>query len=94
MAVGWLERRWWHDASHRLCHANENHAQKTYAPYFILGFLSVTYLNLPILAIALGALSIALIDYFNTTRSAAAEETDNHNSPNNHSASKEAKDGI
>lgn len=68
--------------------------KKTYAPYFILGFLSVTYLNLPILAIALGALSIALIDYFNTTRSAAAEETDNHNSPNNHSASKEAKDGI
>ena len=44
---------------------------KTYVAYFILGFISVTFLKLPILAVALGALAIALIDFFNTQRGAA-----------------------
>ncbi|PHM55292.1 PTS N-acetylgalactosamine transporter subunit IIC [Xenorhabdus sp. KK7.4] len=42
--------------------------KKTYVAYFILGFISVTFLKLPIIAIALGALAIALIDFFNRTR--------------------------
>ncbi|ASL94249.1 PTS N-acetylgalactosamine transporter subunit IIC [Serratia sp. OLHL2] len=45
--------------------------KKTYVAYFILGFISVTFLKLPILAVALGALAIALIDFFNTQRGAA-----------------------
>jgi PTS system N-acetylgalactosamine-specific IIC component len=61
--------------------------KKTYVAYFILGFLGVTYLNLPILAIALGALAIAMIDYFNGNRTAAAES-------DNKAASEEAEDGI
>ncbi|HGJ5858344.1 MAG TPA: PTS N-acetylgalactosamine transporter subunit IIC [Arsenophonus nasoniae] len=42
--------------------------KKTYVAYFILGFLAVTFLNLPIIAIALGAFAIALINFFNRTR--------------------------
>lgn len=42
--------------------------KKTYVAYFILGFISVTFLNMPIIAVALGALAIALIDFFNRTR--------------------------
>lgn len=34
-----------------------------YIPYFILGFVGAAWLKLPILAIAFGALAIALIDY-------------------------------
>ncbi|AOY00288.1 PTS N-acetylgalactosamine transporter subunit IIC [Jeongeupia sp. USM3] len=41
---------------------------KNYVAYFILGFVGVTYLKLPILAIALGALAIAMIDFFNSNR--------------------------
>lgn len=47
--------------------------KKTYVAYFILGFLGVTYLNLPIIAIVLGALSIAMIDFFNSQRNGGAE---------------------
>ncbi|XBS69046.1 PTS N-acetylgalactosamine transporter subunit IIC [Acerihabitans sp. KWT182] len=43
--------------------------KKTYAAYFILGFVSVTFLNLPIIAVALSAFAIALIDFFNRSRS-------------------------
>lgn len=46
--------------------------KKTYVAYFILGFISVTFLNMPIIAVALGALAIALIDFFNRTRNEAA----------------------
>lgn len=42
--------------------------KKSYIAYFILGFLAVTYLNLPILAVALGALALALIVFFNRDR--------------------------
>lgn len=42
--------------------------KKAYIPYFILGFLGVTFLNLPIIAIALGAFSIAMIDFYNSSR--------------------------
>ncbi|MGY0147127.1 PTS N-acetylgalactosamine transporter subunit IIC [Edwardsiella tarda] len=42
--------------------------KKTYVAYFILGFISVTFLNMPIIAVAFGALAIALIDFFNRTR--------------------------
>lgn len=62
--------------------------KKTYVAYFILGFLGVTYLNLPILAIALGALAIAMIDYFNGAREAPAE------ADKDKKVSEEAEDGI
>jgi N-acetylgalactosamine PTS system EIIC component len=39
-----------------------------YIAYFIMGFVAVTYLKLPILAVALGALAIAMADYFNQNR--------------------------
>ena len=42
--------------------------KKTYIAYFILGFLAVTFFNLPIIAVALGAFAIALIDFFNCSR--------------------------
>lgn len=61
--------------------------KKTYIAYFILGFISVTFLNMPIIAVALGAFAIALIDFFNRTR--------NHN--NNGGAlnvAQETNDGI
>ncbi len=43
--------------------------KKTYVAYFILGFVSVTFLNMPIIAVALSAFAIALIDFFNRSRS-------------------------
>lgn len=61
--------------------------KKAYVPYFILGFLGVTYLNLPILAIAAGALAIAMIDFYNSGRSTPAEN-------NSNVKSQEAEDGI
>lgn len=61
--------------------------KKAYVAYFILGFLGVTFLKLPILAIALGAVAIAMADYFNSSRAAISEN-------NNQAASKEAEDGI
>lgn len=54
-----------------------------YVAYFILGFLGVTFLKLPTIAIALGALSIALIDFFNSTRQGAPT-----------AAQEESEDGI
>lgn len=42
--------------------------KKTYVAYFILGFISVTFLDMPIIAVALGAFAIALIDFFNRSR--------------------------
>ncbi|TDR73286.1 PTS N-acetylgalactosamine transporter subunit IIC [Paludibacterium purpuratum] len=48
---------------------------RNYVAYFILGFLGVTYLHLPILAIALAALAVAMIDFFNTARLEAAAAT-------------------
>ncbi|PHM74252.1 PTS N-acetylgalactosamine transporter subunit IIC [Xenorhabdus kozodoii] len=42
--------------------------KKTYVAYFILGFISVTFLKMPIIAVALGAFAIALIDFFHRTR--------------------------
>jgi Phosphotransferase system, mannose/fructose/N-acetylgalactosamine-specific component IIC len=62
--------------------------KKTYIAYFILGFLGVTFLNLPILAIALGALAIAMIDFFNYGR-----ENNDSNKPVS-SDSMEVEDGI
>lgn len=61
--------------------------KKTYVAYFILGFLGVTYLNLPILAIALGALAIAMIDFFNSGRN-------NNNDDSSNVKAMEAEDGI
>lgn len=54
-----------------------------YVAYFILGFVAVTFLKLPIIAVALGALSIALIDFFNSAR---------HGAPA--AAQQEREDGI
>ncbi|MBI6548259.1 PTS N-acetylgalactosamine transporter subunit IIC [Xenorhabdus lircayensis] len=59
--------------------------KKTYVAYFILGFVSVTFLKMPIIAVALSALAIALIDFFNRDR---LEEHPTH--PH----AKEMNDGI
>ncbi|MEX6156452.1 PTS N-acetylgalactosamine transporter subunit IIC [Providencia manganoxydans] len=53
--------------------------KKTYIAYFILGFISVTFLNMPIIAVALGAFAISLIDFFNRTRN---DNNDNGSSSN------------
>ncbi|WP_108648945.1 PTS N-acetylgalactosamine transporter subunit IIC [Dongshaea marina] len=58
--------------------------KKNYIAYFIFGFIAVTYLKLPIIAVALVALGIALVDYFNTSRSG----------DNNNNQQQEAQDGI
>ncbi|KXU80670.1 PTS N-acetylgalactosamine transporter subunit IIC [Aeromonas enteropelogenes] len=39
--------------------------EKRYIPFFIIGFICVTFLELPVIAIALLGLSVAVIDYFN-----------------------------
>ncbi|EKT57283.1 PTS N-acetylgalactosamine transporter subunit IIC [Providencia burhodogranariea] len=62
--------------------------KKTYVAYFILGFISVTFLHMPIIAVALGAFAIALIDFFNRTRN---DNNDNGGSPK---AAQEMNDGI
>lgn len=90
MATRWAGSCWWYDAGNRLRFANENHDEKTYVAYFILGFLAVTFLNLPIIAIALGAFAIALIDFFNRTRNNDGE-TANMPSQTNQ---QEMNDGI
>ncbi|MGV7959982.1 PTS N-acetylgalactosamine transporter subunit IIC [Photorhabdus tasmaniensis] len=63
--------------------------KKTYIAYFILGFISVTFLNMPIIAVALGALAIALIDFFNRSR---IEDTAERGAPT--TQSQEMEDGI
>lgn len=40
--------------------------KNAYIPYFILGFVAAAWLEMPVLAIALGALAIALIDFMKT----------------------------
>ncbi|MEX6003713.1 PTS N-acetylgalactosamine transporter subunit IIC [Providencia vermicola] len=62
--------------------------KKTYVAYFILGFISVTFLNMPIIAVALGAFATALIDFFNRTRN---DNNDNGSSPK---VAQEMNDGI
>jgi len=37
--------------------------KNAYVPYFIIGFVAAAWLEMPVLAIALGALAIALIDF-------------------------------
>ncbi|MDX8000727.1 PTS sugar transporter subunit IIC [Xenorhabdus sp. Reich] len=64
--------------------------KKTYVAYFILGFVSVTFLNMPIIAVALSALAIALIDFFNRDRS----EGHSAHPHAAHSHVKEMNDGI
>ncbi|HDX8445641.1 PTS N-acetylgalactosamine transporter subunit IIC [Aeromonas hydrophila] len=39
--------------------------EKKYIPFFIIGFVLVTFMKLPIIAIALLGLSAAIIDYYN-----------------------------
>jgi len=53
--------------------------KKSYVAYFILGFIGVTFLNLPIIAIALGALAIAMIDFFNSSRHSQRDNLSTHN---------------
>ena len=65
--------------------------KKTYVAYFILGFISVTFLNMPIIAVALGAFAIALIDFFNRSRDGLEDETPVPASSNN---VQEMEDGI
>ncbi|PHM61420.1 PTS N-acetylgalactosamine transporter subunit IIC [Xenorhabdus ishibashii] len=61
--------------------------KKTYVAYFILGFISVTFLNMPIIAVALGAFAIALIDFFNRTRN-------DNQSVGSQTTTQEMNDGI
>lgn len=61
--------------------------KKNYVAYFLLGFLGVTFLKLPIIAIALGALAIAMIDYFK------GNDSDGNKSEVTNSTM-EAQDGI
>ncbi|KAA1192310.1 PTS N-acetylgalactosamine transporter subunit IIC [Photorhabdus heterorhabditis] len=63
--------------------------KKTYVAYFILGFISVTFLNMPIIAVALGAFAIALIDFFNRSR---MEDVADRSAPT--TQSQEMEDGI
>lgn len=56
-----------------------------YIPYFILGFVAAAWLKLPVLAIAAGALALALIDFM---RKEKDEPLEQDTSP------KEAEDGI
>ncbi|MDR0217297.1 MAG: PTS sugar transporter subunit IIC [Enterobacteriaceae bacterium] len=68
--------------------------KKTYVAYFILGFISVTFLKLPMIAIALGAFAIALIDFFNRTRNDQFHSDDAQAASSQSSSSKEMQDGI
>lgn len=45
--------------------------KKNYIPFFIIGFLAVAYLKLPIIAVALIAIAIAMADYFKSQQMAA-----------------------
>ncbi|MET4696751.1 PTS N-acetylgalactosamine transporter subunit IIC [Endozoicomonas lisbonensis] len=45
--------------------------KQSYIPYFIVGFLAAAYLELPVIAIALVGIAIALADYFQSSRVAA-----------------------
>lgn len=65
--------------------------KKTYVAYFILGFISVTFLNMPIIAVALGAFAIALIDFFNRSRN---EQDGDTNAPSSSTHAQEMEDGI
>lgn len=65
--------------------------KKTYVAYFILGFISVTFLNMPIIAVALGAFAIALIDFFNRSRN---EQEGDSNAPASSANVQEMEDGI
>ncbi|OCQ53759.1 N-acetylgalactosamine permease IIC component 1 [Photorhabdus australis subsp. thailandensis] len=64
--------------------------KKTYVAYFIMGFISVTFLNMPIIAVALGAFAIALIDFFNRSR---MEDVTDRSAPTT-TQSQEMEDGI
>ncbi|QBJ34404.1 PTS N-acetylgalactosamine transporter subunit IIC [Hafnia alvei] len=65
--------------------------KKAYVAYFILGFISVTFLNMPIIAVALGAFAIALIDFFNRSRN---EQDGDTNAPSSSTHAQEMEDGI
>ncbi|OED43960.1 PTS N-acetylgalactosamine transporter subunit IIC [Endozoicomonas sp. (ex Bugula neritina AB1)] len=45
--------------------------KQSYIPYFIVGFVAAAYLELPVIAIALVGIAIALADYFQSSRIAA-----------------------
>lgn len=45
--------------------------KNAYIPYFILGFVAAAWLEMPVLAIALGGLAIALIDFMKTPEPAS-----------------------
>ncbi|MDN3702235.1 PTS N-acetylgalactosamine transporter subunit IIC [Vibrio artabrorum] len=40
--------------------------EKRFTPFYIIGFVLATFLKLPIIAVALLALSVAIVDYFNS----------------------------
>lgn len=43
-----------------------------FIPYFVVGFVAITYLNMPILAIAAVGVSVAWLDYMNGKKSSTA----------------------
>lgn len=53
--------------------------KNAYIPYFILGFVGAAWLKLPVLAIAVAALALALIDYLR--QDADAKSTVSHSKP-------------
>ncbi|PJE77443.1 N-acetylgalactosamine permease IIC component 1 [invertebrate metagenome] len=53
--------------------------KKNYIPYFIVGFLAAAYLELPVIAVALVGIAIALADYFKSPQTvvqASAQDGD------------------
>ncbi|MEF2481955.1 PTS sugar transporter subunit IIC [Vibrio mimicus] len=54
--------------------------EKRYMPFYIIGFVAASFLNLPVIAVALLGLSIAVIDYFNQRdRATVTAVKSNHN---------------
>ncbi|MDD7804793.1 MAG: PTS N-acetylgalactosamine transporter subunit IIC [Endozoicomonas sp. (ex Botrylloides leachii)] len=45
--------------------------KKNYIPYFIVGFLAVAYLKLPVIAVALIGIAMAMADYFKNQQAVA-----------------------
>lgn len=45
--------------------------KQNYIPYFIIGFLAVAYLELPVIAVALIGIAIAMADYFKSQQTVA-----------------------
>ncbi|MCG9628890.1 PTS sugar transporter subunit IIC [Vibrio mediterranei] len=54
--------------------------EKRFTPFYVIGFVLATFLKLPIIAVALLALSVAIVDYFNSrdSNNTAPLNSDDH----------------